>query len=385
MRIVAVSHASVTDVNQQFYAELEKAGNQVHLIIPSNFRSSYSDKAIHTSRWPSFSGTIEQRKIALSNNIPLHFYQSNLRPSMDKFQPDVLFVEEEPYSASAWQAYYASRHLPIKRVIYSAQNIVKKYPPPFRWMEQYVLSRSDMAAVVSDKVGEVMRAKGFSRHLLPFPLGVDTTQFRPNIEARSTKRWELGISDRFVIGYVGRFVEEKGIHTLLEAIPFLTETNVKFVFVGNGPLLDEIKEVKGKYPDMLTIADDVKHRDVHLWINAFDVLVLPSLTKPNWKEQFGRVIIEAMACQVPVVGSDSGEIPVLVNKTGGGWCFPEGNVQEFIKMIGRLSADDEERNEKARKGLAHVQSVYSKRALATSFSTALQSMIYNSKNERIVR
>ena len=56
-----------------------------------------------------------------------------------------------------------------------------------------------------------------------------------------------------------------------------------------------------------------------------DVLVLPSHTTPTWKEQFGRVIVEALWCGVPVVGSDSGEIPWLIELTGGGLVFPEGD------------------------------------------------------------
>ena len=45
-------------------------------------------------------------------------------------------------------------------------------------------------------------------------------------------------------------------------------------------------------------------------------LVLPSRTTPRWKEQFGRVLIEAMACGVPPVGSDSGEIPHVIDDAG---------------------------------------------------------------------
>lgn len=372
MRIMAVSHPSVTDVNQQFYAELEALGHQVHLIVPSNFRSAYSDSAIRVSRWPSFQGTIEERKVGLASNIPLHYYQTRLRPSMLKYRPDVLFVEEEPYSASAWQAYYASRNLRMKRVVYSAQNIYKAYPPPFRWMEQYVLANSDMAAVISEQVGEVICRKGFAGRLVPFPLGVDTNQFRPDPEARVRKRRELAAGESFLVGYVGRFVEEKGIRTLLEAVALTEGMPVSFAFVGNGPLLGDLQEAQRQWPERIIIADQVKHREVHEWMNAFDVLALPSLTMPNWKEQFGRVIIEAMACGVPVIGSDSGEIPVLIGKTGGGWYFPEGNASHFKSRVELVLKDRAERGRRAASGFAYVQETYSKKALAEAFAHALE-------------
>jgi glycosyltransferase involved in cell wall biosynthesis len=64
-----------------------------------------------------------------------------------------------------------------------------------------------------------------------------------------------------------------------------------------------------------------------------DVLVVPSKTVPSWKEQFGRVVVEALACGVPVIASDSGELPNLVNETGGGWLFREGDARHLAKII----------------------------------------------------
>ncbi|WP_341413989.1 glycosyltransferase [Paenibacillus filicis] len=371
MKIMAISHPCVTDVNQQFYAELEALGHVVQLIVPSNFRTTYSADAVEVSRWPEFSGTIEQRKVGLSRSIPLHYYQSNLRPSIAAFRPDVLFVEEEPYSTSAWQAFYASRNMPMKRVVYSAQNILKPYPPPFRWMEQYVLARTDLAAVVSQDVGSVLRKKRYQGDLLPFPLGVDTGQFRPMHEEGRQLRRELGVEDRFVVGFVGRFVEEKGIRYLLEAAEQLADRPVSFLFIGKGDLLEEIRRMESRHPGLIRILDSVKHNDVHRWINTMDVLALPSLTMPNWKEQFGRVIVEAMACGVPVLGSDSGEIPVLIRETGGGWIVPERDAEQLARLVGSLMEHPEERERRAEIGLAAVSRRYSKRSLAHAFEQAL--------------
>ncbi|MEI7026111.1 glycosyltransferase [Paenibacillus sp. y28] len=383
MRIMAVSHPCVTDVNQQFYAELEALGHEVQLVVPANFRTEYSQGPVKVVRWPAFGGHIDERRVGLPASIPLHFYTSNLRPALEKLQPDVLFVEEEPYAVSAWQAFYASRHLPVKRVIYSAQNIVKRYPYPFRSMEQYVLSKADMAAVVSDQVGAVMRQKGFAGQLLGFPLGVDTKQFRPLPEERVRLRTSLGIpSACFVAGFVGRLVEEKGVSTLLEALPRLEQQQVKLLLVGSGPMLEAVRQAAVRHPGTVYIADHVKHNEVQLWMNAMDALVLPSLTMPNWKEQFGRVIVEAMACGIPVIGSDSGEIPVLIRHTGGGWLFPEGQAEALAAIIRGIRSNEADRRAKAECGYAKVQAEFSKRALARSFEMQLYRLIAQTRPDQ---
>lgn len=367
MRILAVSHPSITDVNQQFYAELELLGHDIKLIVPSNFRHEYSMTPVQVTRWPTFQGVIEQRRVGLSHSIPLHYYQSSLRSTIRNFSPDVLYVEEEPYSLSAWQAMYASRGLKVKRFIYSAQNIAKRYPPPFNWMEKYVLSMADTAVAVSTQVAAVLRDKGFRRKIIPFPLGVDTTQFYPSSEYRKSIRDQLGISEENVIGYVGRFVEEKGIFDILSALPYFEKENLKFLFVGSGPLMGDIKLARAKYPNQVIIADSVEHRKVHRYINAMDALLLPSRTTTNWKEQFGRVIVEALACGVPILGSNSGEIPNILNETGGGWCFAEGNVEQMVNQIYYVLKNEQERSFKALRGSEVVHQKYSKRTLAQFF------------------
>lgn len=367
MRILAVSHPCVTDVNQQFYAELEALGHDVQLIVPENFRHEYAVGAVQVVRWPTFRGNIVQRRIGLSSSIPLHFYVGSLRPVMKKFDPDVLYVEEEPYSVSAWQAFYASRGLGMKRVIYSAQNIDKRYPPPFPWLEQYVLRQADMAAVVSPEVERVVKLKGFSGRILPFPLGVDTSQFQPSEHQRSSMRAQHGFGNDFIVGYVGRLVPEKGIQTLLDIVPTLENLHARLLVVGTGPMLSDVERVKQLFPRHLHLQSTVVHRDIHRWMNAMDVLVLPSQTTLTWKEQFGRVIIEALACKVPVIGSDSGEIPVLLRETQGGWVFPEKNVAKLKQVLYHVLNNEHERSLKARDGYQSVLKKYSKRALAQSF------------------
>jgi glycosyltransferase involved in cell wall biosynthesis len=89
------------------------------------------------------------------------------------------------------------------------------------------------------------------------------------------------------------------------------------------------------------------------------VLVLPSRTTPTWKEQFGRAITEALSCGVPVVGSDSGEIPWLIGATEGGLVFPEGDQRLLAKRLAELRDQPELRHRLADRGRAAVESMFS--------------------------
>jgi glycosyltransferase involved in cell wall biosynthesis len=80
--------------------------------------------------------------------------------------------------------------------------------------------------------------------------------------------------------------------------------------------------------------------------------VLPSRTRPNWKEQFGRALVEAMACEVPVVGSDSGEIPNVIGDAG--LVFPEGDVAALAGHLRRLQDSQDMRRDLGRRGRARV-------------------------------
>jgi glycosyltransferase involved in cell wall biosynthesis len=111
------------------------------------------------------------------------------------------------------------------------------------------------------------------------------------------------------------------------------------LLVGNGPLRQEILRNGRRFgiEDRIKIIDHVPSLEVQNYLNCFDCLVLPSLTRPNWKEQFGRVLPEAMACEVPVIGSDSGEIPSVIGDAG--LVFHEGDTADLAKKLEVVLAD----------------------------------------------
>jgi glycosyltransferase involved in cell wall biosynthesis len=117
----------------------------------------------------------------------------------------------------------------------------------------------------------------------------------------------------------------------------------------------------------------LSHEDMLDAYARMDVLVLPSRTLPTWKEQFGRVIVEALAAEVPVIGSDSGEIPWLLRLTGGGTTFPEGDVAALAARLAAFREDRAHARAFGARGREAVQRLFTVPAVADRLEALLQS------------
>ncbi|NRG28431.1 glycosyltransferase [Bacillus circulans] len=343
MHLVVISHACVTDINQQVYAEIEKMGHQVDLIVPSNFVApGLADKPISVKRWPQFSGRIMEVPIYFNKSIPLHFYKKRLKHFFENCKPDAVYVAEEPYSLSCFQVLRSA--LPYTKAIgfYSAQNIKKNYPFLFRKMEKYVYKHSSLAVSISEDVTKVLREKGYQNKIYEVPLGVDEEYFIVSPDLRVKARKEVDIpSHAFVIGFAGRIVKEKGIDLLIKAFSsvYKRKNDMYLLIVGRGPLLELMKQlaIELGVRERVKFINDAIHTEMPKWFNCMDVHVLPSITISNWREQFGRVLIEAAACGVPSIGSSSGEIPYVMDKLGMKSIFKEGEISQLATEIIKAS------------------------------------------------
>lgn len=332
MHLIVVSHACVTDINQQIYSEMESLGHKIDLIVPSNFIAPGLTKTpIKVKRWPKFKGRIIEVPTWINSSIPLHFYRKSLKKFFSENRPDAVYVAEEPYSISCFQSLLNA--LPHTSVIgfYSAQNINKKYPFLFHNMEKFVYAKSSLAISISKEVSDVLREKGYQKPIAEIPLGVDDTHFIISPTQKEKSRNALGIPlDAFVIGFAGRVVEEKGVDLLIKAFSYYNKQfkNSYLVIVGRGPLLKDMRNLAADLgiEDSIKFVDNAIHSEMPKWFNCMDVHVLPSKTMSNWREQFGRVLIEAAACGVPSIGSSSGEIPKVLASLGMDSIFPEGDV-----------------------------------------------------------
>jgi glycosyltransferase involved in cell wall biosynthesis len=374
MRLLAVSHACAVDVNQWLYAHLARAGGvEVELVAPTHWQSHLRGDIpfrclpelgcpVHTLA-PTCSG--EDLRMHLA------FYRG-ARRLVERLRPEWIYLDEEPYSLAALQFVLLARRVGARCVFNTMQNLVKRLPPPFPMIEQSVYRRSAGATALTEEVAAVLRAKGFRGPVAVVPLAVELSRFRPQpvpeLEA------ELGLR-RPVIGYVGRLARAKGVDLLLEAFRRLAEERLHFqgLIVGGGPAEAEIHaqvEALG-LASRVRLAPAAPHDAVARYYNCLDIAVVPSRTTPGWKEQFGRVLIEAMACGVPVVGSDSGAIPEVIAAARGGLTFPEGDAGQLAAELRRLLEDETLRQHLGETGRAAVGRLYGYEAVAACLRDAL--------------
>lgn len=258
------------------------------------------------------------------------------------FRPDVIHVFNEAYSLVNVQALiYRNFFLPTaKCYCLGVENIIKKEPVNRKsgWKRNFVHKHCNGAACWSESAKNALREASFPEDKLKVTYwGVPMDQFFPS--RNEALRLQLGISDKFLVGYIGRFRPEKGILTLFLALRLLPE-NIHCLCIGaDGEWRDFFlaKIKKFGLDDRVHLIPRVPDEEVPGYMNAMDVLVLPSETTSWWKEQFGRVLPEAMACGLPVIGSDSGAIPEVVGDTG--LVFAERDYKALAEAIGKLFAN----------------------------------------------
>jgi glycosyltransferase involved in cell wall biosynthesis len=276
---------------------------------------------------------------------------------------DVIHCWEEPYVAAAAQiAQLAPKNAVV--AVATFQNLSKTYPPPFNWIERRVLHRAGGWIAFGRTVHEAQRDRAEYARLPSriIPPGVDTQRFTPDALARDAVRSDRGWDDRIpVVGFAGRFVAEKGLEVLTRA---LSQVSVPWraLFVGGGPWLAPLQAFAAAHPGRVSIATGVTHGRMPAFLNAMDVLCAPSQTTARWREQFGRMLIEAMACGVPVLASRSGEIPHVVADAG--ILLPEDDVDGWAAALTRVLTNAGLRRELADRGLRRSRTEFAWPAVA---------------------
>jgi glycosyltransferase involved in cell wall biosynthesis len=135
--------------------------------------------------------------------------------------------------------------------------------------------------------------------------------------------------------------------------------------LGDGPQREALREMAGVYniSGSVSIEPPIPSTEMPAFYRTLDALVLPSRTRPNWKEQFGRVLIEAMACGVPVIGARSGAIPEVIGEAG--LLFDEGDAAGLRNHLAELLADPALREALATAGRQRVLDRFTQAQIAT--------------------
>ena len=326
-RVLMISKACVVGIYQRKLEEIARQNIDLLVLVPAFWRDERGTTPLERAYTTGY--RLETIDMRFNGNFHLHYYR-NLKEKIRAFRPHIVHIDEEPYNVAAWQALYHARRIKAKTVFFTWQNIARTYPLPFRIGERYVLKNVDYAIAGTHSALEVWREKGYTKPITVIPqFGTDTTLFKPP-EKRPDRP--------FTIGYVGRLIEEKGVQLLVDAVSAL-QGDWALRILGGGPMLNFLRERVRQHGIEHKVYFDgqIPSMRVPDYFHKLDVLALPSLTRTNWKEQFGRVITEAMASGVVVVGSDSGAIPDVIGEAG--VVVPEGDVNALATVLSHLQAD----------------------------------------------
>lgn len=354
MHVVMVSKALVVGAYQRKAEEIARRGVKLTVLVPPSWRDRRGRQVATVRHTEGY--TLRTIPLWLNGNFHLHVYPTLMR-ELAHLQPDLLHMDEEPYNLATYLALGAAQRLGIPALFFTWQNILRSYPPPFAWWERANYRRARHALAGNQDAASVLRSKGYQGPLTVLPqFGVDPAIFTPASVPRA-------VDASLRIGYAGGLLPEKGLDLLLQACAGLPGA-WQVTLVGEGESRDPLAALAAK----LGIADRVRFegrldsQTMPAFYQGLDLFVLPSRTLPTWKEQFGRVLIEAMSCAVPVVGSDSGEIPSVIGDAG--VLFVEGDVDALRGDLQRLLADPSLRAKLGQAGRARVLAHYTMQQIA---------------------
>lgn len=368
LRVLAVSHAAVVEVNQEPFDALARAGADVTLVAPRALRTDIRGKvrlrALEGSRARLVPLDISlgghRRALGGQRGIHLIVYRG-LDAAIDRAYPDVVFVEEEPFSLAAGQAARIAARRKIPLVVHENQNLARRLPQPFRLIRRRVLRLASGFTVRNPAAADLLRAEGYRGPIAPLPHAVDPERYRGG-------GTPSGLPSP-VIGFVGRLVPEKGI---VEAIDAAAEVGASLLVVGDGPLAGAARARAAERGVAARFCGAVPHDEVPRWYAAMDVVAIPSRRTETWMEQFGRIVIEANAAGIPVVAADSGELANTVRATGGGVVVPERDRAALATALKELLGDPERRRTLGEAGWLAVRKRFTPQAVGAELHRFLR-------------
>ncbi len=366
MHVLMISKACVVGAYQRKLEEIARFSDvELMVVVPRSWREG--SRLIQLERAHVTGYQLIAEPVAFNGRFHLHFYPQIGR-QLRAFAPDVVHVDEEPYNVATWHALWLAKRAGCRVLWFTWQNLNRRYPLPFRLIERYNLRHTDYAIAGSVGAATVWRDKGFAGPLAVIPqFGVDVDIFTP-------RTGEYDAARDFVIGYAGRLVPEKGVDVLLEAVAGM-DGPWRLIVMGAGSAREQLEALarRREVADRVSFEEFVPSLCMPDFYRGLDAFVLPSRSQSNWIEQFGRVLIEAMACGVPVIGSDCGEIPNVIGDAG--LIFPEDDVTALRERLTLLMSDLGLRADLIRRGRERVLAQFTQAQIAAQTVAVYREMI----------
>lgn len=345
-------------INRNIYHQFIQDGWNVEIVVPVslNFPTG-KKKAESPGKEDPFIHYLN-----LNGDNPRTYFFEGLKNVLEEQKPRIVLLDNDPVSRLAvvvgkWCSQNNAKlfcisceNLPLD--IFSAIKRRGWKNLPAAIVKRILLNKTkkvvDGVFTINSSGKQIFINEGY-KNVEQIPLGFDPDYFYPDTNMRASLRTNLGLT-KTVIAYFGRLIKEKGVHILIKALQELKELEwLMMIDDFDEYASDYNKEIIGliKAADIMdrVVFISPSHYDIAGYMNAADIVVIPSITAPHWKEQYGRVAAEAMACGKTVIASDSGALPELLNNHG--WLFPEGNVQFLKKLLKNLLTTDNRINEKS--------------------------------------
>ncbi|MEP6912458.1 MAG: glycosyltransferase family 4 protein [bacterium] len=350
MRVLRIAHASLTPALRQRERALVRCHPDVDLEVVTT--PQWREAEVDVKATPDDLFRVTTARPLFSKHIQLFAYAPGpIVAALRRHRPHLIDLGHEPYSVACAEVLtlcdWFAPQAPI--VMHVNHNIFHRYPPPFNWLEQRAFKRVAAAYVCSVTVSEVLRAKGFDKPTPLITYGVNLKDFSPAAKVRN------GVARKPTIGFVGRMLPGKGLQILGEALAKLKMDDWQVLVVGEGSEREAFERQLGEHGllDRAQFTGAVSYNLVSGYFDQMDVLVIPTQTTKRIREQFGRVIVEAMASGVPVIGSTCGAIPEVIGDAG--LVFTEGDADALADALRRTLSDRGLREYMTRAGLARVQ------------------------------
>lgn len=349
-RVLVISHIYVQPTHRGKLRALAARGLEVTVGIPQRWREPWFGRPIDAT-WER-QGGLEIFPLPGSMD-EAKYGRRALKALLRDRRPDIVQIEEEPTTIAARQIFAAARRLAIPVVLFTRQNV----PPDLgflgRWKHRRMLRKLKGVVAASDAAGEVARAQAPQVPIAVMPqLGAE-----PPHEPMHTPHEGLAIA------FIGRLVHRKGLDNLLQALALHRGTRWHLTVVGDGPERERLETLASE----LRLAARVRwtgglpaEQIETLWTDL-DLLVQPSRAGPEWRESNGHALIDAMAHEVAVLGTNSGVIPELIGDAG--VVAPAGDVPALAAALEQLS-DEATRRALAQAARARALRLYSDDAIA---------------------
>jgi glycosyltransferase involved in cell wall biosynthesis len=366
MRVLMLSKACLVGAYQRKLEEIAKFDQiELMVVVPPSWQDPAGPVPLERAYTEGYQLVVEP--IRFNGHYHFHYYPG-LKQRLARFRPDVVHIDEEPYNLATWLAWRGAQRVGAGALFFTWQNLNRRYPWPFRWIEQQVLQGVDYALMGNREAARVWQEKGYEGPFKITPqFGVDPDLYRPPARREPGRVFTIGVANR-------RLVPEKGADLVLRAaaqLPGVWQIQI----VGEGPqrpILAALARELG-IGDRVQFTGVIPSAQMPAFLQQVDVLVLASRSRPNWKEQFGRVLVEAMACETAVIGSDSGEIPHVIGDAG--LIFPEEDEAALAAHLLTLMQSPQRRHALGAAGRRRALDHYTQAQIAAETVAVYQEII----------